>query len=736
MRALVLAFWLAVLAGNAVAQVIPPVPGAQALVGPCDYLSHGCISAWSVIERMIGAYKGTLFQLWRSDGGAQVFGSNAQTGLVNVSAIHSFCDGYDCFFQYIYDQAGANTLGPGPNWPGVNTLPLLGWDTNGLPTAVALRGPGAGYGPIGSLTATQNLGGFLVSGVATNVPTTGSRTMYVDTDNFNWGQAAEFFSYAANAPYDLGGFAPVVMQTDPNTPSGAIFGMDLEDDIYDYGAYEAGYAQLVGVDKYNAVTNQVYEAVITSTCIPSTANSCNAQTTYSNYPNPSNPSYTINTGLGSHPLYFHLFQGTDDYPYPGRFRSAALAAYATSQAEDSAFLNSMARVDFAKAPSPCGAVTSTLTAAKPSSSTSSVPQSYVGAPTLNQANLVAAWGTSIVNPDWTGALFRVQRQDNNATYEVYPLGCAADAQAIAQDCAGTTCWVTRWYDQSGHNWTLSAPSLPVAPTLSPTGMNGKACIQFTEAAGSPSYTTFTASLAASVAGNVPSTGILTVTNIASGPALTAGATIQGGGIGPLAVILPFGTAGTTGTGSTGTYALNFSSNIASETMNANASTQLVNDPSLWLQPSGGSGYGLWQNQTVEAVFQGTSGVTGTLINMPSAWSLALNTSTDVIYAYNGGSALVNSTHFTLDHAHFVYVTADASKPQNLASTIDNGTPTTGTTTQYAGLGQAGAGYAAGNAYNSAGATACQAMLAVYNDIENASNLLAHYNWAHATWATP
>ena len=489
---------------------------------PCDWLANGCIDAFSVIQRMTAAYYGSLFELWRDDGSTQQFGTDSLSGIVNSAAIHSFCDGHDCFFEYIYDQINpTNNLGPGPNWPAINTLPLLGWNTNGLPTAVMYRGAEGATGTLGHLTPTQNLGGFLISGVATGLPTTGSRTMYVLTDNFNWSEVAEFFSYTANSPNDIGGIAPVVMQTNPNTPSGAIFGMDLEAFIYDYGAYEAGYAQLAGLAKYNSATNQINTQVLTSTCIPGGANACNAQTTYSNYPNPSNTSYTINTGLGLYPLYFRLGQGTDSYAYGGRFQGAALASYVTSTKEDADVLNALAKTSFAAAPSPCGAVTSTLTAGIPNSSTTSVPQSYTGVPTPNAANLVAAYGANVVVPNWTGALFRVQRQDNNAAYEIYPLGCAADAQAIAQDCTGTTCWVTRWYDQSGHNWTLKAPSIQTAPTLSPAGIDGQPCVQFTAAASSPDHTFFTASLAI----NTLTTGTLTVTNIISGPALAVGQTL-------------------------------------------------------------------------------------------------------------------------------------------------------------------------------------------------------------------
>ena len=123
--------------------------------------------------------------------------------------------------------------------------------------------------------------------------------------------------------------------------------------------------------------------------------------------------------------------------------------------------------------------------------------------------------------------------------------------------------------------------------------------------------------------------------------------------------------------------------------------------------------------------------------MYTAWSLTVNAERQISYGYNGGVALTNTGPFSLNQAHFVYVTADASTPQNLVVDFDNGTPATDTTTNYAGLGGGGTGYQVGIAYNTQPAShVCIAADSVYNDIENSSNLLAVYTWAHNTWATP
>ena len=48
---------------------------------PCDLLSGGCLSAYSVVERMTQGYQGPLFQVYRSDGQTNQIGTIASTAL-------------------------------------------------------------------------------------------------------------------------------------------------------------------------------------------------------------------------------------------------------------------------------------------------------------------------------------------------------------------------------------------------------------------------------------------------------------------------------------------------------------------------------------------------------------------------------------------------------------------------------------------------------------------------------
>ena len=70
--------------------------------------------------------------------------------------------------------------------------------------------------------------------------------------------------------------------------------------------------------------------------------------------------------------------------------------------------------------------------------------------------------------------------------------------------------------------------------------------------------------AASVTGAISGT-TLTVSAVTSGT-IVAGMTITGAGVAADTIVLPFGTAGTTGSGGTGTYAVSVSQTVSSEAL--------------------------------------------------------------------------------------------------------------------------------------------------------------------------
>lgn len=696
-------------------QPISASPAAAQIVAPCDLLSGGCLSAWSVTQRMRGAYHGALFQLYRDDATTKLVGT-LPNGYVDLPTLHSFCDGHDCFFQTVYDQLNLNSM-----TAAVGTQPLLGWDTNGLPMIVLFHGS----------LSTINHGGFMINSSPVGLPTTGSRTMYIATNNYNWAQVSELFGYAGALPNDGAGFVATVTQgTDANNPAQAVFGNSLEEWHYAYGAYPAGYAQLVGLIKYDNPTDEMMTAVATSACLPSAATGCNANVTYKGTP----PGYAgiYNTGQNT-PNSIRMGQGTDSFAYSGRFQSAALAAYTTTAAEDTTVINAMALSHFPQKPSKCASTSSTLTAAKATSNAVETPSDYVGTTPINISNLVFMVGTRLFNPNWNGPLFRAQRADNNNTFDVYPSGCDADALAISQDCAGTTCYVVHWWDQSGHNWNFKPPSNLSRPTLSATGMNGFPCVQFSSSGlGNP--TLFTAS--------VDVNGVMTVSAVASGPALAVGQRIYGvGGLGSPTTISALGT----GTGTTGTYQL---SPVTGSVVGSNAgfvataAAHMMTDPAVWLQPaSGKTGLGLWQNTTLETIWQAPATGTyfGPLITMPAGFALNSNQQPKLVYASaGGGNLLVAGSAVTASVAHFSYLTADAASPQNLVMKSDAAVADTGTN---AGTtpGTNGVYYQIGLSLFGSSApqfAGCMAMAAVYNDVEDSTHLTGMYNLAHSVYATP
>src|SRR5216683_8292967 len=75
---------------------------------------------------------------------------------------------------------------------------------------------------------------------------------------------------------------------------------------------------------------------------------------------------------------------------------------------------------------------------------------------------VAAHSTTrALYASYNGPLYQVRRSSDNTYQSIYPLSAGGVANAATQDsfCAGTTCVITRIYDQSGHgNDLVQAPA--------------------------------------------------------------------------------------------------------------------------------------------------------------------------------------------------------------------------------------------------------------------------------------
>lgn len=703
--------------------------GSALTTAPCDLIAGGgCASAYSVVGRMVGKYVGPLFTLWRaSDGTTRTFYAQPASLFVYINGIHNFCDGTDCYFSEIYDQAGPNNA-TNPN-PAPTQYPLLIWAANGLPIMdeYAIHSTTAYLNDIGTGIAG---GGFLTSAATTNLPTTGSRTMYLAADNSQWSDCCDNFGYSGEGSLNGNGFTFITSQTNANSQTSTIFGINGEGYNYTYGAYPSGYAQIIGLAKYNAANSNVLTQILPSSCMPNGVSLCSAFTTYNGA-----PTFSTDVSNNGQPVYVHFNYGTDTSTPGGHFQSGMIVAKATTPVEDAVVMQALAAMHFPVKPNPCATVSSSLSASNPNTVNSGdtgspiVPNSYYGVPTPNLANAVGLWSTSLVNPYYNGPLFRVVRADTGAGTDIYALGCDADAGAVTTALSGTTGTVSVLYDQSGHGWNAFQPYQNMQPALSASGMNSKACLQFTPVTAS----TFTATASSS--------GVLNVTTTPT-TALAVGQALSGSGYPNRAII----TAQLTGTaGGIGTYAVPaITGNIGSETVTAHLDPFLNTDV-VWPNASGhannGGIKGLAEGMTLEAAFQTTSSLTsyGVLASMGGGWWLGNNSTTaNFNFAKAGVSSYVTFTTSTWNftQAHFGYLTADASATQNLAISIDNLTAVTATDTAQAAIGgdvyyTIGTAIGTGNPWKG-----CIGFLAIYNDVESSTNLTAAYNMAHQKWATP
>ena len=719
-----------------VSLAVNPFAGATVANSGCDLWSQGCVASFSVVARTTQTYRGPLMQFQRADGKTASFTPDPLSGIVNIPAIHAFCDGYDCGFAVICNNN--NNCADAYTQTNFYNMPLLGWEPNGLPVIVG--GVDLWIDNTGLPSSGRFMRDLTIATAITNFPTTASQTFFVTTENSSAVGVDLVSSSSDNAAQISGGtgtgdcqgcaFAPVVYSSSPNvptTPSGQIFGDVLESGTpaYLWGAYPQGFAQLAGVVEYSQPNQEVLAELLTSSCVPTPGVLCHPVTTYAG-----TSVVPINTGHFGKPI-LRMCQGTDNTTVSCRLQDILLAGYATSATENASVLNSFGYSRFPKKPSPCG-INTALATTGPLTGTNNTGfngpvVSYIGRPVLNTQNLLLLWSTNLINSDWNNQLFGVQRADNGTPYDIYPLGCDADAGQITTDLSGTTGTVPHIWDQTGHNWNARTHDTLTQPTLSATGINGGPCVQFTPAAN----ITTTASVDPGSPAGTP--GLLTVT--ATNGVLQVGMVT---GTMRNAVILSQLT-GTTG--STGTYSITdpAGSTVASGTMIFSASPYMTTQAHVF----GNSSVGLSKNMTVEVVFQtgASAGNFGALMGSPAGWWFGASGNTlSLAVGHNGATDLVGQT-WTANTAHFAWFTIDGSSPANITIGLDGQAVATGTSSalvplasgSYFTLGQSVSGQVAGGLPHLNG---CIAMAALYNDIEPAANIAAMRAMAQQEWGTP
>ena len=321
---------LRIILGLMLAGAISHARPVQAQTGPCDILAAAgtpCIAAHSLARRMLANYTGSLFQITRASDGATLNVGTLSSGVVNASAITSFCSGTTCTITEIYDQMNSPSVG--------NNLPVdgafgkspapVGWTTppSGLTVPVARIVAGQGY--------YQNAPGCGMGCYTVNMPTGNSAiTAYMVSENSSQGsqvsgccgtygdtesptrdagKGAEFslaYSTGAMGTFGIG--------------SGPWPGVDLEDGVFLYGSTPAqNYLSIFG--RYNP-TGSMF------TVKSGDATQGRLATLY-NGPLPAGYTMDLQGGLS-------LGRGGDGSNAPTSFIEGAILASATTDATDNA----------------------------------------------------------------------------------------------------------------------------------------------------------------------------------------------------------------------------------------------------------------------------------------------------------------------------------------------------------------------------------------------------------------
>ena len=526
--------------------------------------------------------------------------------------------------------------------------------------------------------------------------------------------------------YDASGFVFALTNgPDANNATRPIMGVSMEQDWYAFGVYSGGLGKVVLSAKYDNASNWMTTSILTQAggCIPSlVTGSCNATTTFSGTPphfSPYNTCPTTFTGCK-----IRLFEGTDNFSYPGVFQAAMILNHATTVAEETAIQASLAQPHFATKSSGCAATTGTLTGSAPFTA-ANAPASYVGTPALNAPNLVSAVGARLVNPDYNGPILAVSRADNGVRYDIYAQGCDIDGP-LALAGSGTTLNVEKVYGQEGASRDYIPPSSALRPTVNLTGINSHACISFT--AGSP--------LTAIVTASFPGDGTMIVSAVTQGTIITGGALYFTGAAGFANLLLVTGQV-SGAAGGIGTYTVNAALTKTSTTVSQTTAPALWSDPLYDFEAASSTTAGLYQNVTNVAVFKGTAGSwNGPLVALDTAYTLFTSSSGKVVVASPSGTELISAATYTVGTPHITVYTADNSGTQNLTLKTDNGTADTATTT-HINMGTNGITHLIGwQRYGSYSGNVCLAELLLFNDIESSGNQTLFYNHAHAFWGTP
>lgn len=75
--------------------------------GPCDIFESGgtpCVAAHSMVRALFAHYTGALYQVLRTSDNNTLDIGILPSGTVNASQQDSFCSGFSCVVQIIYDQ--------------------------------------------------------------------------------------------------------------------------------------------------------------------------------------------------------------------------------------------------------------------------------------------------------------------------------------------------------------------------------------------------------------------------------------------------------------------------------------------------------------------------------------------------------------------------------------------------------------------------------------------------------
>jgi hypothetical protein len=119
---------------------------------------------------------------------------------------------------------------------------------------------------------------------------------------------------------------------------------------------------------------------------------------------------------------------------------------------------------------------------------------------INLPGLARAYSFRKLKANYAGAAVRLRRTSDNAQTDIGFVGIDLDAGFAAGFCAATTCYVAKWYDQSGNiRDIIQISNTPTdQPQFFAPCINGKACLQVAQATHSLSSASWTPALPVSI----------------------------------------------------------------------------------------------------------------------------------------------------------------------------------------------------------------------------------------------